>query len=138
MLILNLVFNNGNIFTLMDAQESVINHVLRNELSLRKMDVKENASFRFGRRKFVIDFYLQAHQIGIVTMNWKRTIPTNKLLQLEQLIKTLNLKKLVLVCNSISGNARDFLARRDIPIQVVLLNEILYREKSVEDLIAIY
>lgn len=102
------------------------------------MDVIENASFRFGRRIFVIDFYLQAHQIGIVTMNWKRTIPTNKLLQLEQLIKSLNLKKLVLVCNSISGNAKDFLARRDIPIQVVLLNEILYREKSVEDLIAIY
>lgn len=122
----------------MDAQESVINHVLRNELSLRKVDVIENASFRLGRRNFVIDFYLQGHQIGIVTMNWKRTIPTNKLLQLEQLIKSLNLKKLVLVCNSISGNARDFLARRDIPIQVVLLNEILYREKSVEDLITIY
>ena len=122
----------------MDTQESVINHVLRNELSLRKMDVIENATFRFGRRNFVIDFYLQANQIGIVTMNWKRTIPTNKLLQLEQLIKSLDLKKLVLVCNSISGNARDFLARRDIPIQVVLLNEILYREKSVEDLIAIY
>ncbi len=138
MLILTLVFNSDCFFTLMDTQESVINHVLRNELSLRKMDVIENASFRFGRRNFVIDFYLQAHQIGIVTMNWKRTIPTNKLLQLEQLIKSLNLKKLVLVCNSISGNARDFLARRDIPIQVVLLNEILYREKSVEDLIAIY
>jgi len=138
MLILSLVFNRDRVFTLMDTQESVINHILRNELSIRKMDVIENASFRFGRRIFVIDFYLQAHQIGIVTMNWKRTIPTNKLLQLEQLIKSLNLKKLVLVCNSISGNAKDFLARRDIPIQVVLLNEILYREKSVEDLIAIY
>ena len=68
-------------------------------------------------------------------MNWKRTIPTNKLLQLEELIKTLNLKKLVLICNSISGNAKEFLARRDIPIQVIHLNEIIYKEKGIDDLI---
>ncbi|MHA2358303.1 MAG: hypothetical protein ACXABK_06010 [Candidatus Heimdallarchaeaceae archaeon] len=120
----------------MSEQESIINLVLRKELTTRNLPVKENATFRFGRKKFVIDFYLKGKQIGIITMNWKRTIPTNKLLQLEQLILSLNLKKLVLICNSISGNAKEFLARRNIPIQVVHLNEIIYNEKRVEDLIA--
>ncbi len=138
MLILSLVFNEDYDSSIMDTQESVINYVLRNELNSRKLSVIENATFKFERRKYVLDFYLTGPQIGIVTMNWKRTIPTNKLLQLEQLIKSLDLKKLVLICNSISGNARDFLDRRDIPIQVVLLNEILYQEKSLEDLITIY
>lgn len=120
---------------MMNEQQSVINYVLKNEFSLRKESVKENATFKLGRQKFVIDFYLQGKQIGIITMNWKRTIPTNKLLQLEELIKTLNLKKLVLICNSISGNAKEFLARRDIPIQVIHLNEIIYKEKGIDDLI---
>jgi hypothetical protein len=119
----------------MNDQQSVINYVLKNEFSLRKESVSENATFKLGRQKFVIDFYLKGKQIGIITMNWKRTIPTNKLLQLEELIKTLNLKKLVLICNSISGNAKEFLARRDIPIQVVHLNEIIYKEKGLDDLI---
>ena len=119
----------------MNEQQSVINYVLKNEFSLRKESVQENAIFKLGRQKFVIDFYLQGKQIGIITMNWKRTIPTNKLLQLEEIIKTLNLKKLVLICNSISGNAKEFLARRDIPIQVVHLNEIIYKEKGIDDLI---
>lgn len=119
----------------MNEQESVVNIVLRQEFSQRKFNVKENATFKFGRIKYVLDFYLQGPQIGIITMNWRRSIPTNKLLQLEQLIISLNLKKLILVCNSISGNARDFLARRDIPIQVVHLNEILHKETQIEDLI---
>jgi len=121
----------------MNEKESIINLVLRKELTSRKLSVKENATFRFGRKNYVIDFYLKGKQIGIITMNWKRTIPTNKLLQLEQLILSLNLKKLVLICNSISGNAKEFLARRNIPIQVVHLNEIIYNEKRVEDLITI-
>jgi hypothetical protein len=130
------VFNIVIDFRIMSEQESIINLVLRKELTTRNLPVKENATFRFGRKKFVIDFYLKGKQIGIITMNWKRTIPTNKLLQLEQLILSLNLKKLVLICNSISGNAKEFLARRNIPIQVVHLNEIIYNEKRVEDLIA--
>lgn len=119
----------------MNEQESVVNIVLRQELSQRKFNVIENATFKLGRTKYTLDFYLQGPQIGIVTMNWRRSIPTNKLLQLEQLICSLNLKKLILVCNAISGNARDFLARRNIPIQVVHLNEILYKEIQIEDLI---
>ena len=119
----------------MNQQESVINYVLKKEFSIRNESVRENATFKLGRQKFVIDFYLQGRQIGIITMNWKRTIPTNKLLQLEELIKTLNLKKLVLICNSISGNAREFLARRDIPIQIIHLNEIIYKEKGLDDFI---
>ncbi len=122
----------------MNEQESVVNIVLRQELSKRKFNVEENAIFKLGRTKYVLDFYLQDSQIGIITMNWRRSIPTNKLLQLEQLIDSLNLKKLILVCNAISGNARDFLARRNIPIQVVYLNEILYKETQIEDLIASY
>lgn len=122
----------------MNTEESIINYVLRNELESRNIPVRENAAFKLGRRKYVIDFYLEGHDIGIVTMNWKRTIPTNKLLQLEQIIISLKLKKLVLVCNSISSNARDFLARRNIPIMVVHLNEILYKERRIEDLIASY
>jgi Tfp pilus assembly ATPase PilU len=119
----------------MSEQVSVVNIVLRQELSQRKFNVQENVSFKLGRTKYVLDFYLQGPQIGIITMNWRRSIPTNKLLQLEQVIDTLNLKKLILVCNSISGNARDFLARRNIPIQVVHLSEILYKETQIEDLI---
>ena len=122
----------------MNEQESVVNIVLRQELAERKFKIQENASFKLGRNKYVLDFYLQGPQIGIITLNWRRSIPTNKLLQLEQLILSLNLKKLILVCNSISGNARDFLARRNIPIQVVHLNEILYKEKSIEDLVVSY
>ncbi len=122
----------------MSTEESVINYVLRNEFKLRKIPVRENATFKFGRKNHVIDFYLQDQNIGIVTINWKRTIPTNKLLQLEQLISSLNLKKLVLICNSISTNARDFLACRDIPIQIIHLNEIIYKERKIEDLIACY
>ena len=122
----------------MSTEESVINYVLRNEFTTRNIPIRENASFRFGRKKYVIDFYLQHQNIGIVTINWKRTIPTNKLLQLEQLITSLGLKKLVLICNSISTNARDFLARRDIPIQIIHLNEIIYQEKKIEDLISCY
>ncbi|MCK4972555.1 MAG: hypothetical protein KAS52_04485 [Candidatus Heimdallarchaeota archaeon] len=122
----------------MNEQESVVNIVLRHELSQRNFNVQENATFKLGRTKYVLDFYLQDPQIGIITMNWRRSIPTNKLLQLEQLITSLNLKKLVLICNAISGNARDFLARRNIPIQVIHLNEILYKEIRIEDLIASY
>jgi len=128
----------SNNSSLMNEQESVVNIVLRQELSKRKFNVKENATFKLGRTKYVLDFYLQGPQIGIITMNWRRSIPTNKLLQLEQLIVSLNLKKLILVCNAISGNARDFLARRNIPIQVVHLNEILYKETQIEDLIISY
>ncbi len=122
----------------MNTEESVINYLLRNEFNTRNIPIRENATFRFGRQKYVIDFYLQNQKIGIVTINWKRTIPTNKILQLEQLINSLNLKKLVLICNSISTNARDFLARRDIPIQIVHLNEIIYKERKIEDLITCY
>lgn len=138
MLILILVFNEDPFLLLMNNEESIINYVLRNELESRNVPVRENATFKFDRRKYVIDFYLEGHDIGIVTMNWKRTIPTNKILQLEQLIISLKLKKLVLICNSISSNARDFLARRNIPIMVVHLNEILYKERRIEDLIASY
>lgn len=138
MLILILVFNEDPFLLLMNNEESIINYVLRNELGARNVPVRENATFKFDRRKYVIDFYLEGHDIGIVTMNWKRTIPTNKILQLEQLIISLKLKKLVLICNSISSNARDFLARRNIPIMVVHLNEILYKERRIEDLIASY
>jgi hypothetical protein len=119
----------------MNEQESIVNIVLRQELSQRNFKVKENVTYKLGRTKYILDFYLQGPQIGIVTMNWRRSIPTNKLLQLEQLINSFNLKKLILVCNAISGNARDFLARRNIPIQVVHLNEILYKETQIEDLI---
>ncbi|MCG3225109.1 MAG: hypothetical protein H7647_11620 [Candidatus Heimdallarchaeota archaeon] len=122
----------------MNEQESIVNIVLRQELSQRNFKVKENVTYKLGRTKYILDFYLQGPQIGIVTMNWRRSIPTNKLLQLEQLINSLNLKKLILVCNAISGNARDFLARRNIPIQVVHLNEILYKETRIEDLIVSY
>ena len=119
----------------MNEPESIVNIFLRQELSQRKFNIQENATFKLGRNKYVIDFYLQGAQIGIITMNWRRSIPTNKLLQLEQLINLLNLRKLILVCNSISGNAKDFLARRNIPIQVVHLNEILYKETRIEDLV---
>jgi len=133
-----LVFNHHTNFSSMNTEESVINYVLRNEFHIRKIPIRENATFRLGRKTYVIDFYLQSQKIGIVTINWKRTIPTNKLLQLEQLIISLNLKKLVLICNSVSTNARDFLARRDIPIQIIHLNEIIYKERNIEDLIACY
>jgi hypothetical protein len=82
----------------MNNEESIINYVLRNELESRNVPVRENAAFKLGRRKYVIDFF----------------------------------------CNSISSNARDFLARRNIPIMVVHLNEILYKERRIEDLIASY
>ena len=55
----------------MNEQESVVNIVLRHELSQRNFNVQENATFKLGRTKYVLDFYLQDPQIGIITMNWK-------------------------------------------------------------------
>ena len=118
--------------------ESELRTVIRNQLSLRNFPVKENATFRLGRKNYTLDFYLKNQKIGIVTMNWKRTIPVNKVLQLERLLESLNLKKLVLICNSISENAKEFLDRRDIPIQIIHSPRIIAQESTVEDLITGY
>jgi len=119
----------------MNERDSVLNYILRNELASRNLSVLEGATFKIGRRKFVLDFYLKEQKLGIITINWKRTIPTNKLLQLEDMIVALELEKLVLICNSISSNAKDFLSRREIPIQIIRLSDILSRTSRVEDFI---
>ncbi len=119
----------------MNERDSVLSYILRNGLASRNLSVLEGATFKIGRRKFVLDFYLKEQKLGIVTINWKRTIPTNKLMQLEDMIVALELKKLILICNSISGNAKDFLSRRDIPIQIVQLSDIISRTSRVEDFI---
>jgi hypothetical protein len=56
-------------------------------------------------------------------------------LQLEDMIVALELEKLVLICNSISSNAKDFLSRREIPIQIIRLSDIINKASSVEDFI---
>ena len=119
----------------MNEKDSVLNYILRNELASRNLSVLEGATFKIGRRKFILDFYLKEQKLGIITINWKRTIPTNKLLQLEDVIVALELEKLVLICNSISSNAKDFLSRREIPIQIIRLSDILNKTSRVEDFI---
>lgn len=119
----------------MNERDSVLNYILRNELASRNLSVLEGATFKIGRRKFVLDFYLKEQKLGIITINWKRTIPTNKLLQLEDLIVALELEKLVLICNSISSNAKDFLSRREIPIQIIRLSDVINKTSRVEDFI---
>ena len=119
----------------MNERDSVLNYILRNELASRNLSVLEGATFKIGRRKFILDFYLKEQKLGIITINWKRTIPTNKLLQLEDVIVALELEKLVLICNSISSNAKDFLSRREIPIQIIRLSDIINRTFKVEDFI---
>lgn len=119
----------------MNERDSVLNYILRNALASRNLSVLEGATFKIGRRKFILDFYLKEQKLGIITINWKRTIPTNKLLQLEDMIVALELKKLVLICNSISSNAKDFLSRREIPIQVIRLSDIISKTSRVEDFI---
>ena len=118
---------------LMDERDSVLNYILKTALASRNLSVLEGATFKIGRRKFVLDFYLEEQKLGIMTINWKRTIPTNKLLQLEDMIVALELEKLVLICNSISSNAKDFLSRREIPIQIVRLSDIINKASRVED-----
>lgn len=120
---------------LMNERDSVLNYILRNALSSRNLSVLEGATFKIGRRKFILDFYLKEQKLGIITINWKRTIPTNKLLQLEDMIIALELEKLVLICNSISSNAKDFLSRREIPIQIIRLSDIINKSSRVEDFI---
>lgn len=117
----------------MDERDSVLNYILKTALASRNLSVLEGATFKIGRRKFVLDFYLEEQKLGIMTINWKRTIPTNKLLQLEDMIVALELEKLVLICNSISSNAKDFLSRREIPIQIVRLSDIINKASRVED-----
>lgn len=119
----------------MNERDSVLNYILRNALSSRNLSVLEGATFKIGRRKFILDFYLKEQKLGIITINWKRTIPTNKLLQLEDMIIALELEKLVLICNSISSNAKDFLSRREIPIQIIRLSDIINKSSRVEDFI---
>ena len=119
----------------MNERDSVLNYILRNALASRNLSVLEGATFKIGRRKFILDFYLKEQKLGIITINWKRTIPTNKLLQLEDMIVALELEKLVLICNSISSNAKDFLSRREIPIQIIRLSDIINKASRVEDFI---
>ncbi len=119
----------------MNERDSVLNYILRNALASRNLSVLEGVAFKIGRRKFILDFYLKEQKLGIITINWKRTIPTNKLLQLEDMIVALELEKLVLICNSISSNAKDFLSRREIPIQIIRLSDIINKASSVEDFI---
>ncbi len=118
---------------LMNERDSVLNYILRNALASRNLSVLEGATFKIGRRKFVLDFYLKKQKLGIIIINWKRTIPTNKLLQLEDMIVALELEKLVLICNSVSSNAKDFLSRREIPIQIIRLSDIINKASRVED-----
>ena len=120
---------------LMNERDSVLNYILRNALASRNLSVLEGATFKIGRRKFILDFYLKEQKLGIITINWKRTIPTNKLLQLEDMIVALELEKLVLICNSISSNAKDFLSRREIPIQIIRLSDIINKASRIEDFI---
>ena len=117
----------------MNERDSVLNYILRNALASRNLSVLEGATFKIGRRKFILDFYLKEQKLGIITINWRRTIPTNKLLQLEDMIVALELEKLVLICNSVSSNAKDFLSRREIPIQIVRLSDIINKASRVED-----
>ncbi|MCK4844227.1 MAG: hypothetical protein KAS95_00990 [Candidatus Heimdallarchaeota archaeon] len=119
----------------MNERDSVLNYILRNALASRNLSVLEGATFKIGRRKFILDFYLKEQKLGIITINWKRTIPTNKLLQLEDMIVALELEKLVLICNSISSNAKDFLSRREIPIQIIRLSDIINKASRIEDFI---
>ena len=118
---------------LMNERDSVLNYILRTALASRNLSVLEGATFKIGRRKFVLDFYLKEQKLGIITINWRRTIPTNKLLQLEDMIVALEVEKLVLICNSVSSNAKDFLSRREIPIQIIRLSDIINKASRVED-----
>ena len=118
---------------LMNERDSVLNYILRTALASRNLSVLEGATFKIGRRKFILDFYLKEQKLGIITINWRRTIPTNKLLQLEDMIVALELEKLVLICNSVSSNAKDFLSRREIPIQIIRLSDIINKAFRVED-----
>ncbi len=110
--------------------------ILKQEFLDRRFDLKENVHFRVGKKMYVLNMYLKSNNIGVVSLIWNRTLPTNKLIQLEGLMNTLELKKLVVVCSSISDNARDYLARRDVGIEVLCTNEILNSTVDIDSFVA--
>ena len=71
----------------MNEEGSIISYVLKQEFSTRNLHVNENATFKFGRKTFVLDFYLKDDRVGIITMNWKRTIPTKHKIKKEESIE---------------------------------------------------
>jgi len=115
-------------------RDSVIYYLLRRELSMRSVVAKENTSFRIGRKNIKLDFYIPKESTGIIVIDWKRNVHTNKLLQLEDIINAIKLKRLVLICNGLSGNAKDFLKQRNIPIDVLYLSEIIKNQNSLNNI----
>lgn len=111
--------------------------VLRDQFNERKLNISENVRIRMGRKDYRVDFYLKDYKIGIITLDWNRTIPVSKILQLERVKQALKLKKLILVCNSISENAKEFLTyRNQINIQVVHSSEIEKLERKIDDFVS--
>lgn len=122
----------------MNTEDSILRYLMRKELTLRKVDFKENATFRIGRKNYTLDYYIKPYRIGIVMLDWKRSVHTNKLQHLERMLNAMKLHKLILLCNSISGNAKDFLLSRNIPIQVVYISDFLQKQGDIKDLISFF
>ncbi len=111
---------------------SRVENIIKKELDERNISVREDVIFRLGRKNYNLNLLVEDKQVGFMSLIWKRTLPTNKIIQLEQVLEILDLKKLILICSSISENAKDFLAYRNIPIEVVYEQEILDKKKSVD------
>ncbi|MHA1304922.1 MAG: restriction endonuclease [Candidatus Heimdallarchaeaceae archaeon] len=110
--------------------------ILREQLYSRNFNFSEDVKIRMGRKDYKVDFFIKDQKIGIITLDWRRTIPVSKILQLERVQRALKLKKLILICNSLSENAKEFLTYRShIRIQVVHSSQIEHEETKIEDLI---
>ncbi len=127
----NINRNEINNTTRMEARDK-----LKYALSSHNFDFTENLQIRMGRRDYKVDFLLKNERIGIITLDWNRTIPVSKILQLERIQNALKLKELILICNSISDNAREFLSyRKNIRIRVIHSSKIKHDEIQLEDLL---
>lgn len=109
---------------------------MRKELSVRNVEFKENAVFRVGRHNYRLDYYIKPYRIGVVMLDWRRSVHTNKLQHLENMLNEIKLHKLVLLCNSISSNAKEFLTTRNIPIEIVYINDFIKQQGDVKDLLS--
>ena len=84
----------------------------------------KNQVFRLDGSKFTLDFYCPDIRLGIKVYQWKRSVPVNKIYDLEFLLNEHDLNRIIVVCNNVSYNAKKFLQRSDVRIDLILTREL--------------
>ncbi len=71
-----------------------------------------------------IDIYCPKEGVGILFIAWRRLLPTSKLVHVETLLRAAGLRGMVIICQGLSYNAANYLARHQPPINVMRVDQI--------------